>query len=156
MFCRIIHLSSHHNICGIKEEHPNLNQSFNEITRFHSEFETIVAGGSMRRFMFLNAAGASTFLTGAGNILPQIALDFCDAIDNNNLLKANKIIVRYETPLFATFMKLGWHRGLRNALNLMGFDYSCVRRPFCFDIDKKETEQVQACVNNIIGYKNEK
>ena len=149
-------MSIHPNICGMKEEHPNLNKSFNEITKINHGFETIVAGGSMRRFMFLNSAGASTFLTGVGNILPQIELLFSDAINNNDLSTAKNLISKYETPLFETFMKLGWHRGLRNALHLLGFDYSYARKPFCVDLSKEELEQVQACVNNIMDYKNEK
>ena len=149
-------LSIHPNIKGMKEEHPSLNKSFNEITKINSRFETIVAGGSMRRFMFLNSAGASTFLTGVGNILPQIELDFCNSIDNNDLLNAKNLIDKYETPLFETFMGLGWHRGLRNALHLLGFDYNYARKPFCVDLKKEELKQVQACVNNIMDYKNEK
>ena len=53
-------------------------------------------------------------------------------------------------------MGLGWHRGLRNALHLLGFDYNYARKPFCVDLNKEELKQVQACINNIMDYKNEK
>ena len=146
-------LSIHPNICGMKEEHPNLNKSFNQLANFNSGFETIVAGGSMRRFMFLNAAGASTFLTGVGNILPQIEIDFQTYINNNDLTSAKNLINEYETPMFSTFMKLGWHRALRCALHLMGFDYNYARKPFSVDLNKEDVKQVQVCIDNIKEYK---
>ena len=146
-------LSIHPNILGMKEEHPSLNKSFNQLVNFNNSFETIVAGGSMRRFMFLNAAGASTFLTGVGNILPQVAIDYQNYIDNNDLFSAKNLINKYETPMFDIFMKLGWHRALRCALHLLGFDYSYARKPFCVDLNKEDINQIKVCIDNIMEYK---
>jgi dihydrodipicolinate synthase/N-acetylneuraminate lyase len=83
-------------IVGIKEEHSDLQASYNFVRGLNTELDIIVAGGSMRRFSFLESAGANSFLSGIGNIFPEVEHKFLDnedrikrSIKNNgfNLLK---------------------------------------------------------------------
>jgi dihydrodipicolinate synthase/N-acetylneuraminate lyase len=149
-------LSLHDNIAGMKEEHSNLNSSFNELSSIDGNFESIVAGGSMRRFMFLNAAGASSFLSGVGNINPKIENDFYNHVINGNLDESNNIISKYETPMFDVFMNLGWHKSLRHALHLMGFSYNYARKPFCTEINDKNSKRIQSVISKLLEYKSER
>lgn len=118
-------------IKGIKEEHSNLNKSYGVISETsHLDFETIVAGGSMRRFLFLENAGADTFLSGVGNLIPKIENEFVDAVNSNSRSKANMIVREYENPCFDVFMKLGWHAALMHAIREMGVGCFNSRKPF--------------------------
>ena len=99
-------------VVGIKEEHSNLSESFNFISKLNNNLDVIVAGGSMRRFCFLNPAGANSFLAGIGNIFPNIEQEFFHNKDNK--------FIAMETSLFDVFMEHGWHQSLRIALRLRG------------------------------------
>lgn len=135
-------LTKHKNIVGTKEETSVLSQSFNIVENIENKnFNVIVAGGSMRRFMFLLSAGATTFLTGVGSIFPKISELFTVAYNNNDLNKCKKIIEEYETPLFNTFMKIGWHPALRESLKLKGLCNEN-RKPFAV-LTKEEKLKIE-------------
>jgi len=99
-------------ITGIKEEHPNLQESYNFIRGLYSGIQVIVAGGSMRRFSFLESAGADTFLSGIGNFYPWVENSFRAAKKN----KKKKMFLELEARFFDVFMKHGWHSSLRAGL----------------------------------------
>lgn len=135
-------LASHPNIVGIKEEHSNLMTSYDVILDCNNlNFEFIVAGSSMRRFLFLENAGAHTFLSGVGNINPKIENDFISYIHEGNREKANFIIKKYENPCFSLFFKIGWHLALRNAIRLKGIGCNYNRRPYP-DISKEQEDKI--------------
>lgn len=123
-------LAAHPNIMGTKEETSDLAQAFNVLSQIKdSNFHSIVAGGSLRRFFFLYPAGAKTFLSGIGSIFPEIEEKFAQAFANADIETCKKIIQEYETPLFNTFKNIGWHPALREALRIKGFCQNN-RRPF--------------------------
>ena len=109
-------------VVGIKEEHSNLSESFNFISKLNNNLDVIVAGGSMRRFCFLNPAGANSFLAGIGNIFPNIEQEFFHNKDNK--------FIAMETSLFDVFMEHGWHQSLRIALRLRGLTCFHNREPW--------------------------
>jgi len=141
-------LIKHKNIVGTKEETSELSQAFNIVAGIKDyDFNIIVAGGTLRRFMFLNPAGASTFLSGVGSIFPEIEEKFYEAHKNNDIALCKKIIEKYETPLFNVFSGIGWHPSLREALRIKGlcnFD----RNPFAV-LNKKEKKQIYDIVSNL-------
>ena len=112
---------------GIKEESSSINFAMNNIQNL--EMEIIVAGGSMRRFWSLEPFGATTYLAGAGSFNPAIEEDFFSFYTEGSLKEAKQIIDKFETPLFNTFMKEGWHLSMRTGLNKMGF-IKGNRKPF--------------------------
>ena len=138
-------LIKHKNIIGTKEETSILSQSFNIVNKIEDKnFNIIVAGGSMRRFMFLLSAGAKSFLSGVGSIFPKIAELFFDAYNNNDIKACKNIITEFETPLFNTFMNIGWHPSLREALKLKGLcNYN--RKPFAI-LSEKEKLKIQKII----------
>ena len=93
------------------------------------DLEIIVAGGSMKRFWSLEPFGATTYLTGVGSFNPTIEENFYNEYTNGSLKMAKEIIKTFETPLFRTFMKVGWHASMREALKNMGFILDN-RKPF--------------------------
>tara|TARA_R110000824_G_scaffold9415_4_gene42109 strand:+ start:12013 stop:12888 length:876 start_codon:yes stop_codon:yes gene_type:complete len=111
-------------IKGIKEEHSSLADSYNFISQLNDSIDVIVAGGSMRRFSFLESAGANSFLSGIGNLFPEIENKFLEGYDNR------QECLDLETKFFSVFMKYGWHKSLRVALKCAGLTCFNDRQPW--------------------------
>ena len=109
-------------VVGIKEEHSSLAEAFNFVSQLNKNLDVIVAGGSMRRFCFLNPAGANSFLAGVGNVFPNVEQEFFHNKDNK--------FISMETQLFKVFMKHGWHQSLRIALRIRGLTCFHDREPW--------------------------
>lgn len=112
-------LSELSNFVGIKEEYSSIDLSINSIQDL--DLEIIVAGGSMRRYWSLEPFGATSFLTGVGSFNPTISEEFYRKFEDKKYETCKSIIDVHETPLFNTFMKVGWHASMRTALKHMGF-----------------------------------
>jgi dihydrodipicolinate synthase/N-acetylneuraminate lyase len=112
-------------VLGIKEEHLNLQSSYNFVRSLNKEIDVIVAGGSMRRYCFLESAGANSFLSGIGNFKPEIENLF---LEGNN--KDRNLILQKEADFFETFMKHGWHKCLRAGLRLSNLTCFYDRQPW--------------------------
>lgn len=109
-------------LLGIKEEHSNLYKSYDFISNLNPSLDVIVAGGSMRRFEFLESAGANSFLSGVGNLFPHIEKEYLNGSKNKSL--------ELEKKFFDVFMKYGWHKSLRIGLDLMGLTCYNDRSPW--------------------------
>ena len=119
------------NIAGMKEESSTYESGFKLCSEMQnvSDFEFIVAGGSMRRFLLLYAAGAQSFLSGVGSLFPKIETAFHDAVTAGDLKAASALIRDFETPLFQVFMDIGWHPALRRAAQKLGYISASEREP---------------------------
>ena len=119
------------NLLGMKEESPTYELGFDLCASRPAQrtFEFIVAGGSMRRFLLLQAAGAQSFFSGVGSMFPSIELAFMRAIQRGDLRAANHLIAEFETPVFEVFMQIGWHMALRHAAKRLGLIAHGERRP---------------------------
>jgi len=125
---------------GIKEEHSNLSKSYDFVSEIHPEVDVIVAGGSMRRYEYLQSAGANSFLSGVGNLFPKVEQDYLDGLTADSLNK--------EKQMFSVFMKYGWHKSLRIALKYL--DLTCYhnRKPWPAT-SVLEEEAIKKVVENI-------
>jgi len=88
------------NVTGMKEECSTYEAGFtlcSSVSR-KKAFEFIVAGGSMRRYLLLHAAGAQSFFAGVGSLFPEIELAFSRHIQAGNLREATALISEFETP----------------------------------------------------------
>ena len=134
---------------GIKEEHSDFKKSYDFIKGLPSEMDVIVAGGSMRRHQYLRSAGANAFLAGIGNLFPEIELDYCKSIDNQEDTFKH---LDLETKLFNVFMTNGWHQSLRAGLNIMNLTCIGNRSPW-----PPMSEDLRKQISKIISeVKNEK
>jgi 4-hydroxy-tetrahydrodipicolinate synthase len=130
-------LARHPNIIGIKEECSSWDLGYELCRDIEDDnFNIIVAGGSQKRFLALRNGGANSFLTGIGNLNPELAETFYSECNINNISKAIEI-VKHEKILFDIFMKIGWHASLRFALSYKGL-LKDNRAPFVElpDVDK--------------------
>lgn len=134
-------LSSIPKFIGIKEEYSSLDLSINSIQNL--ELEIIVAGGSMRRYWTLQPFGATTFLTGVGSFNPILSERFFSLFQQKSYDECLDIIKQYETPLFNTFMKIGWHASMRASLKYLDFILED-RAPFHILSEVEESKVIEA------------
>lgn len=150
-------IARHPNIVGMKEETTDLPQAYNILKKVDPKFVKIVAGGSMRRFMYLsNCAPNMTFLAGIGNIFPELEDKFLAYMIASKQFgkfyrEAQHILNHYEDPFFDVFMSMGWHRALRGALQLPGMPYhgTIDRKPFASVKPTTETGLLDIVLNDI-------
>jgi dihydrodipicolinate synthase/N-acetylneuraminate lyase len=143
-------LAQHKNIVGMKEECTTLAAGFSLCSGIeNSDFITIVAGGSKRRFMHLGAAGAHTFLAGLENLFPGLDAQFLKAYQAGDLQACNAHLQKFETPFFKVFMRLGWHAALRAGLEILGYS-SGSRMPFP-RLKDDDLDAVRGVIKKIMG-----
>jgi dihydrodipicolinate synthase/N-acetylneuraminate lyase len=139
-------LSRIDNFEGIKEEYSSLDLSIKSIQNL--DLDIIVAGGSMRRFWTLSPFGATSFLTGVGNFNPIHSEEFYNAFNMGKYSKCIDIIQNIETPLFDTFMKVGWHASMREALKTQGYILEN-RKPF-ITLSNTNNQEIIKALNKIL------
>lgn len=135
-------ISLHPNIIGMKEESPSFQIGLDLCLNIDTNnFITILAGRSQQRYLFMRKANPTTFLAGLGNIYPQLEIKFWQLLKIGELDKAIKITNLFERPLFDTFMSIGWHKSLREALNQKLGNFNN-RLPF-INISYKESKMIK-------------
>lgn len=148
-------LANEANVCGIKEESPTFNKSYDLITKFVEEnynmthettqINICVAGGDVRRFMLTQPVGATSFLVGAGSFVPEFDLEAYKAIKNSTHLQS---YLKAHNELYDYFTELGWHRALRHAMFYKGFIKPYNRQPWT-ELSKTEKTGVEKSVKMI-------
>lgn len=111
-------------LAGIKEENSSLQQSYDFVRSLPDDLDVIVAGGSMRRFQFLESAGANSFLAGIGNLFPNIENRFLSSQEDRQQM------LDIESKFFDVTSKIGWHPALRASLKELGLTCFYSRQPW--------------------------
>ena len=139
-------LVEHPNIIGIKEETSELGKAYNVCNQIDTdECVIIAAGGSMRRFNALKPTGIQTWLSGVGNMFPKAELAFRK--DTSKL----SIIKDFENPMFDVFMKIGWHKAMREAIRQLAVGCIVNGQPFA-----KTTSEECSAITNVLQELKEK
>lgn len=129
-------------IIGIKEEHSSLELAYSLIDSLSRKLHIIVAGGSMRRFEYLESAGANSFLAGIGNLAPSLENQFINSVNIGDKHR----LLQIEARIFSVFMRCGWHRSLREALRQKRLTCINNRQPWpasTLDFSKKIGDAIQ-------------
>jgi len=111
-------------LAGIKEENSSLQQSYDFVRGLPEGLDVIVAGGSMRRFQFLESAGANSFLAGLGNLFPNMENKFLSSQEDRQQA------LDTESKFFDVTSKIGWHPALRASLKELGITCFYNRQPW--------------------------
>jgi len=139
-------LVDHPNIIGIKEETSELGKAYNICNKIDTdECLVIAAGGSMRRFNALKPTGVQTWLSGVGNMLPKVELAFKKDTSKLNIIKD------FENPMFDVFMKIGWHKAMREAIRQLAVGCVINGQPFA-----KTTTEERTQIQNVLEELKEK
>jgi len=139
-------LVEHSNIIGIKEETSELGKAYNICNEINTDdCLVIAAGGSMRRFNALKPTGIQTWLAGVGNMFPKAELSFRK--DTSRL----DIIKDFENPMFKVFMKMGWHKSMREAIRQLSLGCIVDGEPFA-----NITAEEKSVIKNVLEELKEK
>lgn len=104
-------------VIGVKEESGQRTIYESILADFKDQLVVIGAGGCMERFLGDSELGADTYLVGIGSFLPRLALEFFDAVEDNDRAKARRIVEGNEAPYFTEAVDMGWHRALKETLS---------------------------------------
>jgi len=122
-------LADHANIVGIKEECSSKHRAYEVIRGSSGKILNIPAGGSMRKYLLDAHVGAQTYLTGVGNVFPEIEETFFRCVKSGDWPRAEAIVRDFEDPVFEAFFRIGWHTALKSALAQIGVMEPYERRP---------------------------
>lgn len=131
-------------LCGIKEEQSSLDNAYSFVSKLDSRMHIIVAGGSMRRYQYLESAGANSLLSGVGNLYPAMECRFI----GTEVLATRIKLLEQESIIFSVFMKHGWHKSLREALRQKGLTCHHDRQPWPIGTDNFKND-IKCALDNL-------
>ena len=134
-------------IIGMKEECCDAEYSY-RIIRKVSHKCALIGWGSMKRFLRDHHAGARSYLMGVGSFVPHIELAFYDAVMARRYDEAEKFVRENEEDYFQLAVSLGWHRALKETLDIFGLLPRTERPPFG-ELSTTERAQLEALVAQI-------
>lgn len=138
-------IKQHHNIIGMKEESLDLNQAYSISKLADNDFVVIPAGGSCRRYIYCQPAGAQTFLGGIGNIWPEIEESYFMHCKESRHQQAWDIVRIFEDPFMAVGKKIGWHKLLQIALEFTQRMPTHTRKPFSEPTEEEIFKVMEVC-----------
>ena len=131
------------NVIAIKEDSYEPEYTARLVDLLKDRMSVIVSGGSKQQFLDFAGLGCQAYLVGVASVFPELAARFYDAYVNKDEVECRKIITDYEEPFFKVTKKLGWHIGLKAAMESVGVMSSQERAPLC-KLDQHEFDEVKA------------
>jgi 4-hydroxy-tetrahydrodipicolinate synthase len=124
-------ISEIENVIAIKEDSKEDDYTTEIVNNLKEKLAIIVSGGSKEQFLKFAPIGCQAYLVGVGSFFPEIAVRFYQNYLDGDLENCWKIIENYERPFFKISKKLGWHIGLKAAMDFMGIMNATERPPLC-------------------------
>ncbi|MEA2112490.1 MAG: dihydrodipicolinate synthase family protein [Patescibacteria group bacterium] len=106
------------NVVAIKEDSKNHEFSLKTIKLLKERLAIIVSGAAKKQFLASAPYGCHAYLVGVGNFAPLVATQFYKYYLEGNLEMCNEIINEIETPFLQIAKELGWHIGLKSAMEI--------------------------------------
>jgi 4-hydroxy-tetrahydrodipicolinate synthase len=143
-------ISDIENVIAIKEDSKDDDYTTEIVTTLKEKFAIIVSGGSKEQFLKFAPMGCQAYLVGVGSFFPEIAVRFYQNYMDGNLKNCWDIIEHYERPFFDISKKLGWHIGLKAAMDFMGIMDATERPPLC-SLSPDGYEQIANVTESILN-----
>jgi 4-hydroxy-tetrahydrodipicolinate synthase len=116
-------------VIGVKEESGKRDLYESVLQELDDRLAVIGAGGAMDRYLTDSKLGATTYLVGIGSFLPELAVEFFEAVQQGNREHAREITEKNEAPYFETAVSMGWHRALKETLHQLDLMKPYERKP---------------------------
>lgn len=139
------------NVIAIKEDSKEDDYTRELVNVIKDKVAIIVSGGSKEQFLKFAPLGCQAYLVGVGSFFPEIATQFYRNYRIGDLKKCSKIIEQYERPFFKVSKNLGWHIGLKAALDFMGIMDATERPPLC-SLNSDGYEQIANVTKSIMNF----
>ena len=124
-------ISEIENVIAIKEDSKEDDYTTEIVNALKEKLAIIVSGGSKEQFLKFAPMGCQAYLVGVGSFFPEIAVRFYHNYLDGNMETCWNIIENYERPFFKISKKLGWHIGLKAAMDFIGIMDATERPPLC-------------------------
>lgn len=138
------------NVVAIKEDAKEDLYTKEVVKSIKDELAIIVSGGSKEQYMQFGPMGCQAYLVGVGSFDPLTAVRFYEFYLKHNSNRCWEIIKQIERPFFQVSKKLGWHIGLKSALELLSV-MSRLERPPLEMLPAEQHEEIKR-VLDVIGY----
>jgi 4-hydroxy-tetrahydrodipicolinate synthase len=138
------------NVIAIKEDAKEDEYTEKAIRTLKDKLAIIVSGGSKEQFMKFGPLGCQAYLVGIASFDPQVATIFYDAYCAGDVQRCWQIIKDQEQPFFEVAKALGWHVGLKSALEILKIMVRTERPPLK-ELPDKEHEKIKNVLSKI-GY----
>ena len=143
-------ISDIENVIAIKEDSKEDNYTTEIVKKLKEKLAIIVSGGSKEQFLKFAPSGCQAYLVGVGSFFPKIAVQFYQNYIDGNLKHCWNIIENYERPFFKISKKLGWHIGLKAAMDFIGIMDATERPPLC-SLNADGYEQIANVTKSIMN-----
>ena len=138
------------NVIAIKEDAKDDQYTHEVVSALRDHLAIIVSGGSKEQFMQFGPMGCQAYLVGVASFDPEIALTFYKAYEKKDTGRCWEIINTLERPFFEVSKRLGWHIGLKSAMELLGI-MSRIERPPLAMLPEKNHQEIRDILFHI-GY----
>ncbi|MDY6974326.1 MAG: dihydrodipicolinate synthase family protein [Thermodesulfobacteriota bacterium] len=116
------------NMVGTKEESGDKALEYKYNRLFQGRF-LIIGSAGMRAFLSDYQWGQQAYIVSIGNVAPEIELGFYSALANGDYEKARQIVFEKEERFLDGGIDVGWHLGLKEALECAGLMEAWERKP---------------------------
>ena len=117
------------NVIAIKEDTKEDGYTEQVIHELHKDVAIVVSGGSKEQFLKFGPIGCQAYLVGIGSFDPSIAHSFYAHYLDGDFDRCKSIINNLERPFFEVSKSIGWHIGIKSAMEHMGIMSKSERRP---------------------------
>jgi 4-hydroxy-tetrahydrodipicolinate synthase len=142
------------NVISIKEDAKEDDYTTEVVELLQSELAIIVSGGSKEQFMQFAPRGCQAYLVGVGSFFPEIAIKFYQSYLSGFHDFCWQIINTLEKPFFEVSKRLGWHIGLKAAMDYLGIMKS-IERPPLLCLDSAGYEKIASTIDKLIKRRDE-
>jgi dihydrodipicolinate synthase/N-acetylneuraminate lyase len=118
------------------------------VEKYKDKVSIIVSGGSKEQFLQFGSIGCQAYLVGLGSVFPEIAFKFYDAFCQKDFDTCQDIIENYEKPFFDITKKIGWHIGLKAAMEHFNLMLKTERRPL-IEVTNNEYKKIGSVCNDL-------
>jgi 4-hydroxy-tetrahydrodipicolinate synthase len=137
-------------VIAIKEDAKDDGFTEKLVKRFHKEVAIIVSGGSKKQFMQFEPMGCQSYLVGLGSFDPSIAVLFYEMYIRGELAWCERLVDNVETPFFNVTKGMGWHIGIKSAMEHVGLMSRVERRPL-MEANEDQHDEVRIILEEL-GY----
>lgn len=118
------------------------------VEKYKDKVSIVVSGGSKEQFLQFGSIGCQAYLVGLGSVFPEIAFKFYDAFCQKDFDTCQDIVENYEKPFFDITKKIGWHIGLKAAMEHFNLMLKTERRPL-IEVTNNEYKKIGSVCNEL-------
>jgi 4-hydroxy-tetrahydrodipicolinate synthase len=140
-------LASLEKVVAIKEDTKDDDYTRQVVDKISDRVAIVVSGNGLQQWRKVSDK-CQAWLSGIGNFDPGLEIEFYASHNNGNRKRCEEIIEKVERPFFWIKDNLGWHLGIKSALEVLGIMERHERMPYQ-KLNKEDHKLVENIIKNI-------